>query len=354
MDIANVLWEHQFGSQEDGYAIFSLERGEMSLLAINNVARDLFSVGEAMLDAIDVQSCLEKVRLTISEIGQLDVDGDALVRRLERHQAICSLRKLESGRYAILSMIRIHRSEVQRLTDEANSAAMAQWTASISHELSQPIHVIQNAVSIIEMRRNAGTDTAEAIKPCLDLLQDASASASETIATLKEAVSPWFSNLKKWDLVVLIEDFVSKFNATLDSWIEFQRPDAPFHVMIDRVQFDVLLASLLVIFRTSNPNQELSPKVTIEFDADKSRLELRVETDFALQTQLFGVSSKQIRSSVTLESCKAIASANSIVFKVLSPSDNPSACIGFQLSMQPHGTGQSQTLSRRFARRLWD
>ncbi|MGB7346655.1 MAG: hypothetical protein WBD20_20705 [Pirellulaceae bacterium] len=354
MDNANILWNHHFGSKEDGYAIFSIESNRLSLLAINDVARELLSIGDASLDAVEVQDCLAKARISASDISSLEVDGDLLVRRLARHQVSCSLRQSGSNRYAILNMIQLQRCDVQRLCDQSNSAAMAHWTASIAHELSQPIHVMQNAVSIIEMRRSAGTDTAEAIKPCLDLLQDASTKAAATIATLKEAVSPWLSKLAKCDLVVAIDDLVANFNTTLDSWIEFERPDCPIDVKVDRAQFDVLLAGLLIIFRKCSPDSTLPPKITIRFDQANATLELLMPAEFALHTELFSVPSKDLLSSVTLESCRAIASANNIGFKVMPSDSDPSACMGFQLSLPPHESEVPDSISRRFARRLWD
>ncbi|WP_145170816.1 hypothetical protein [Rubripirellula lacrimiformis] len=243
------------------------------------------------------------------------------------------------------------------------SAAMAQFVASFSHDISQPIHVVQNAFSIFELRRDAGTLTPETTQTCLSMLDSGVEKLNASLRLMKNTVHEWSTDFRDIDLVSTLYQVVGEVAAAKMATITLESIDPQVIVRADVAQLRGLIASVVWLMdrNRTDSNTEARLRVSMEQSSDRAIIRISASQGFHLPNALLSEHPQGPLSSGLWESALAIASANDIQLETIpaphrasdEAADSVAACTGVTLGVPLATNDQPPSEHRRLARRLW-
>ena len=181
--------------------------------------------------------------LTLSWLGREQEWPDDLVRRLEFVAGIFSSALLRSRTEVELEALRHNLSHVGRVT------AMAELTASLAHELSQPLTaILSNAQAARRMLDRGVADPKDLREILADIVAD-DQRASEVIRHVRRFIkkdrthrSPVDINAVVHDVMTLLRNDAIIRHVSVDDDLD---PGLP-RVLVDRVQLQQVLVNLLM------------------------------------------------------------------------------------------------------------
>ena len=258
-----------------------------------------------------------------------------------------------------------------RLQTASRSAAIAYWSSSFIHEISQPIHVVQNMSDILELHQDNGTLTSSPAKNSLAIMQVASQSASNCIADLKRQLIEWESQQQKVDLCDIVKQTLVAAEASLSPTLRIQTAycSQSVEVTCDALQLQVVLVNLLSVCmhaftslrdRGAAGDAAVLPLVSLDvrLDGQHGQIEISSDSPILLPPPILSASPAELLPSSTWGSCLSIVHANGgeLVQRICPVENGQDAeyvfgfVIRFPLSTRPIDDFKI----RRMVRKIWD